>query len=99
MLEFLACISLRYRQPDLPRPFRIWGPNWVVVAVMTPPLAIVLVLAYATAGESALTASLCFAGVAVGVLVFHDPIGWPYQVVGLVLSFVGALWYGLPLRG
>ena len=73
MLEFLACISLRYRQPDLPRPFRIWGPNWVVVAVMTPPLAIVLVLAYATAGESALTASLCFAGVAVGVLVSMVP--------------------------
>ena len=41
--------------------------------MMTPPLAIVLVLAYATAGESALTASLCFAGVAVGVLVSLVP--------------------------
>ena len=40
---------------------------------MTPPLAIVLVLAYATAGESVLTASLCFAGVAVGVLVSLVP--------------------------
>jgi hypothetical protein len=40
---------------------------------MMPPLAIVLVLAYATVRESALTAALCFAGVAVGVLVSLVP--------------------------
>jgi hypothetical protein len=45
----------------------------VVVAVMMPPLAIVLVLAYATVRESALTAALCLAGVAVGVLVSLVP--------------------------
>merc|ERR1719482_2010970 len=32
--------------------------------------------------------------VVVGVIVFHDPIRWPYQVLGLILSFAGALWYG-----
>lgn len=32
--------------------------------------------------------------VLVGVLVFGDPIGWPFQVLGLALSFAGALWYG-----
>merc|ERR1740138_629051 len=30
----------------------------------------------------------------VGVLVFLDPIGWPWQVIGLAMSFVGALLYG-----
>jgi drug/metabolite transporter (DMT)-like permease len=30
-----------------------------------------------------------------GVLAFFDPIGWPFQVLGLVLSFAGAFWYGL----
>lgn len=35
--------------------------------------------------------------VLVGVLLFHDPIGWPFQVLGLALSFVGALWYGKSL--
>jgi solute carrier family 35 protein len=30
-----------------------------------------------------------------GVVVFVDPIGWPYQVLGLALSFVGAFAYGL----
>lgn len=29
-----------------------------------------------------------------GVIIFLDPIGWPFQVVGMVLSFIGALWYG-----
>jgi len=33
----------------------------------------------------------------VGVIVFHDPIGWPFQIVGLALSFLGALWYGKSL--
>merc|ERR1740138_1741621 len=32
--------------------------------------------------------------VLVGVVVFLDPLGWPFQVVGLALSFAGALWYG-----
>lgn len=32
--------------------------------------------------------------VAVGVLIFLDPLGWPYQVIGLLMSFGGALWYG-----
>lgn len=74
MLEFLACITLRYTQPDLPRPFRIWGPDWVVVVVMTPPLALVLMLAYTTAVQSQVTALLCFAGVAIGLLVSLVPV-------------------------
>jgi len=32
--------------------------------------------------------------VAVGVLVFLDPIEFPWQVGGLILSFSGAFWYG-----
>jgi len=35
--------------------------------------------------------------VGVGVVVFHDPIGWPFQIGGLALSFFGALWYGKSL--
>jgi solute carrier family 35 protein len=30
-----------------------------------------------------------------GIFCFADPIGWPYQVIGLVLSFVGTFAYGL----
>jgi len=32
--------------------------------------------------------------IAAGVLIFFHPIGWPLQVLGLLFSFVGALWYG-----
>jgi solute carrier family 35 protein len=32
--------------------------------------------------------------VVVGVVVFLDPISWPWQIVGLALSFTGTLWYG-----
>lgn len=31
---------------------------------------------------------------AVGVVIFFDPLGWPFQVIGGSLSFLGALWYG-----
>lgn len=33
------------------------------------------------------------ATVVVGVVVFLDPIVWPWQVTGLALSFAGAIWY------
>jgi solute carrier family 35 protein len=32
--------------------------------------------------------------VCVGVIIFSDPLGWPWQVIGCGLSFIGALWYG-----
>jgi solute carrier family 35 protein len=32
--------------------------------------------------------------VVVGVAVFLDPLQWPYQELGLFLSFAGAIWYG-----
>jgi drug/metabolite transporter (DMT)-like permease len=39
--------------------------------------------------------SVRMAVVLFGVVVFLDPIGWPFQVIGLILSFVGAFAYGL----
>merc|ERR1719263_597479 len=32
--------------------------------------------------------------VVVGIIVFADPLGWPWQVMGLAVSFSGAIWYG-----
>lgn len=57
---------------------------------------------FALAAQREITATSFFvlqnavrmAVVLVGVVVFLDPIGFPWQVTGLALSFMAALWYG-----
>jgi len=43
VLEFLALIVLRFREPDLPRPFRVPGGMWGAVLVGVGPTALLLV--------------------------------------------------------
>ena len=42
VLEFLALIILRFREPDLPRPFRIPGGVAACIALAVPPTALVI---------------------------------------------------------
>jgi amino acid transporter len=66
ILEFAALILLRYREPQLPRPFRIPGPDWVPVLLGISPVALTLYALYVSrtetvAGMSALAFSLLIA--------------------------------------
>jgi len=66
ILEFVALIVLRYREPELPRPFRIPGPDWVPVVLGLSPALLVLYALYESrtetvAGMSALGFSLLIA--------------------------------------
>jgi amino acid transporter len=66
ILEFVALIVLRYREPELPRPFRIPGPDWVPVVLGLSPALLVLYALYESrtetvAGMSALAFSLLIA--------------------------------------
>jgi amino acid transporter len=66
ILEFAALILLRYREPQLPRPFRIPGPDWVPVLLGLSPVALTLYALYVSrtetvAGMSALAFSLLIA--------------------------------------
>lgn len=53
VLEFLALILLRYKEPLLPRPFRIPGPNWVPILLGLCPLALTIYALYASRTETA----------------------------------------------
>ena len=66
ILEFVALVLLRKNEPDLPRPFRIPGPDWVPILLGLPPAGLTLYALYASrtetvAGVPALTFSLVIA--------------------------------------
>jgi amino acid transporter len=46
VLEFLALVVLRKKEPALPRPFRIPGPEWVPVLLGLCPTALIVVALY-----------------------------------------------------
>ena len=51
MLEFAALIAFRYRQPDLPRPYRVPG-GWLGLGLITlSPLALLVLAVYSTVQE------------------------------------------------
>lgn len=52
VLEFLALIILRFREPNLPRPFRIPGGAAVCIALAVPPTALVIADFVRNRGES-----------------------------------------------
>jgi amino acid transporter len=52
ILEFLALIILRYREPSLPRPFRIPGPDWVPVVLGVSPAVLVVYALYESRSET-----------------------------------------------
>jgi amino acid transporter len=66
ILEFLALIILRLKEPGLRRPFRIPGPNWVPILLGLSPAALTAYALYSSrsetvAGVSALTFALSIA--------------------------------------
>jgi amino acid transporter len=66
VLEFLALVVLRWKEPTLVRPFRIPGPAWVPVLLGLLPTGLVMVALYLArdeqaAGMSALAFSLLIA--------------------------------------
>ncbi len=66
ILEFVALILLRRKEPDLPRPFRIPGPDWVPILLGLSPALLTLYALYASrtetvAGMSALAFALIIA--------------------------------------
>jgi amino acid transporter len=70
VLEFLALIVLRKREPSLPRPFRVPGPDWVPVLLGLSPTALTIYALYASrsdtvAGISAFAFSLGIAALGV----------------------------------
>lgn len=52
LLEFLALIVLRRKEPSLPRPFRIPGPNWVPILLGIGPIALTIYALYAARTET-----------------------------------------------
>jgi len=66
ILEFVALVLLRRNEPNLPRPFRIPGPDWVPILLGLSPAALTLYAIYASrtetvAGMPALVFSLLIA--------------------------------------
>lgn len=66
ILEFVALILLRWKEPSLPRPFRIPGPDWVPILLGVSPVALTFYALYVSraetvAGMPALTFSLLIA--------------------------------------
>ena len=51
VLEFVALILLRRREPELPRPFRVPGPQWCVYALGAGPVGLVLFALWAARSE------------------------------------------------
>ena len=52
ILEFLALIVLRHKEPLLNRPFRIPGPNWVPILLGIGPVALSIYALYAARTET-----------------------------------------------
>jgi amino acid transporter len=50
-LEFAALVILRWREPDLPRPFRVPGPTWVAMALGAGPVGLVFFALWAARHE------------------------------------------------
>jgi amino acid transporter len=52
VLEFVALVVLRYKEPKLARPFRIPGPDWVPIALSVSPVALTAYALYASRSET-----------------------------------------------
>jgi len=75
MLEFLALVILRRKEPSLPRPFRIPGPDWVPILLGIGPAALIVYALYVSrtetvAGISAFTFALIIALLGVPLYLF-----------------------------
>lgn len=67
LLEFVALVVLRLREPELPRPFRVPGGLWGAVGVGVGPAVLIAVALWAARHESvAGLPALAFAGIVAG---------------------------------
>ena len=69
-LEFVACLYLRYSQPDLVRPYRIPVGGRMLCAMLLVPIAISLFVCYATFVESIESMIVISIGLVVGILIY-----------------------------
>ncbi len=78
VLEFVALILLRRNEPDLPRPFRIPGSDWVPILLGLSPTALTAYALYASrtetvAGMPALAFALLIAILGLPLYLFAKP--------------------------
>jgi amino acid transporter len=74
VLEFVALVALRIREPDLPRPFRVPGGLTVAVAISAVPTALLLLAAWIGRGEPG---PLGLSAVALtGLIALVGPVWW-----------------------
>ena len=88
LLEFVALIVLRRREPNLPRPFRIPGPNWVPILFAAGPFLLTLFALWAARDEHVgrIPASLFALGVAACGVPFYWLARWRMRAAGSHLS-------------
>jgi APA family basic amino acid/polyamine antiporter len=69
-LAVAAVFVLRKRQPDLPRPYRVWGYPWVPAVFLLGALMMV---------GNALIANLADNAVTFGIILTGVPVYWLYR--------------------
>ena len=62
---FISVLLLRRTEPDLPRPFAVWGAPWTVLVVIAGNLAILCGIAVSAPRDSAIALLALAAGYAV----------------------------------
>jgi amino acid transporter len=72
MLEFVTLIVMRRKYPDLERPFRVPGPDWVPYLLISSPAIVITIAVYYTVLESGLLAGVGYAigGLLTGVIAY-----------------------------
>jgi amino acid transporter len=72
ILEYIALVVLRYKEPALHRPFRIPGPDWVPIALALSPTALTMYAIYAAREEH--VAGVPAAVFALGIAALGGPL-------------------------
>ena len=86
---YVAAVRLRIKEPDLKRPFRVPGGTWGLIALVTPPILIVVFTLYVNAIDRS---TVLFNIDGFGFLGIN--IGW-YGIAGFLALLSGPLLYPL----
>ncbi|HUK78246.1 MAG TPA: APC family permease [Thermoleophilia bacterium] len=87
LLIFAAAIRLRQKEPDLERPFRIWGGTGMLVAICAPAIFIAFVTLYTNAID---TSTTIFGHASFSI--FGWTFGW-YGIGGVIAMLAGPVAY------
>jgi len=87
ILIFIAAVRLRQKEPELERPFRVWGNTWVLALVCAPAVFIALVTLWSNAVDTSTTV-FNMESVKIGGLT----LGW-YGIGGLLAMVAGPIAY------